>query len=64
MKQKLISIVTLLAMLMSIMGMAVSATDKTPDDTEQKGDFIYLKGTNEMHMLENQEYVKFRKTQK
>ena len=33
---------------MSIMGMAVSATDKTPDDTEQKGDFIYLKGTNEI----------------
>ncbi len=48
MKQKLISIVTLLAMLMSIMGMAVSATDKTPDDTEQKGDFIYLKGTNKI----------------
>lgn len=48
MKQKLISVITLLAMLMSIMGMAVSAADKIPDDTEQKGDFIYLKGTNKI----------------
>ena len=62
MKQKLISVITLLAMMMSIM--AVSAAEKIPDDTEQKGDFI-LKGQIKcLRILENQEYVKFLKIRK
>ena len=49
MKKQIISIITSLAVLISMLSISVTAANKdTPDSTEQRGDFIYLKDTNEI----------------